>query len=113
MLLIAASFMKKNFSGADIKRGKAIFKRDRFNRLSPNSAQTESFVAGLLGIQLGGTHFYFGKPIFKQTIGDELKATSVSDARKAIHLIFPTELVFVCLAGAVLLCLAIIFLNIA
>ena len=51
-----------------------IFKRDRYNHLSPNSAQTESVVAGALGVQLGGGHFYFNEFVPKQTIGDNLRA---------------------------------------
>ncbi|MEA5091973.1 Cobalamin biosynthesis protein CobD [bioreactor metagenome] len=50
-----------------------IFKRDRYNHLSPNSAQTESVVAGALGVQLGGGHFYFNEFVPKQTIGDNLR----------------------------------------
>jgi len=56
-----------------------IFKRDRYNHLSPNSAQTESVVAGALGVQLGGGHFYFNEFVPKQTIGDNLRAIIPTD----------------------------------
>jgi adenosylcobinamide-phosphate synthase len=56
-----------------------IFKRDRYNHLSPNSAQTESVVAGALGVQLGGGHFYFNQFVPKQTIGDNSRAIIPSD----------------------------------
>lgn len=57
----------------DAKRAWRTFKRDRYNHLSPNSAMTESVTAGALNIQLGGGHFYFGKWVPKDTIGDDLR----------------------------------------
>lgn len=39
----------------------AVFRRDRYCHASPNSAQTESAMAGALGIQLGGDAWYFGQ----------------------------------------------------
>lgn len=101
LLLVSARFSTKSFSTADIKRGYDIFIRDRFNHLSPNSAQTESVIAGLLGIQLGGTHTYFGKTVVKKTIGDKIKPASASDVRKTIKLIYKSEIVFFIL-GALL-----------
>lgn len=47
-----------------------IFKRDRFQHASPNSAQTEAAVAGVLGISLGGAAVYFGKVVHKPTLGE-------------------------------------------
>ena len=46
--------------GMDGKNGLKIFLRDRFNHASPNSAQTESVCAGLLGLQLAGDASYHG-----------------------------------------------------
>lgn len=46
--------------GLDVKNGWRIFCRDRYNHASPNSAQTESVCAGLLGVQLAGDAFYHG-----------------------------------------------------
>lgn len=65
MLILTAFLMKR-----DYKRAIKIFKRDRFNHKSPNSAQTESVCAGILGIQLGGDAFYFRKLHKKPFIGD-------------------------------------------
>ena len=43
--------------GLDVKNGWKIFRRDRYNHASPNSAQTESVCAGLLGLrQIGRAH---------------------------------------------------------
>ena len=68
VLMVIAAFL----CGYDGRGAAKIFLRDRKNHLSPNSAQTESACAGALGIRLGGTHDYFGKPVEKPTIGDDL-----------------------------------------
>ena len=57
----------------DGKQALQIHLRDRRKHLSPNSAQTESVAAGAMGIQLGGTHVYFGKVVEKPTIGDAIR----------------------------------------
>lgn len=108
LLLAAAKLKRKTFSKNDVKRGFAIFKRDRFNHKSPNSAQTESVVAGLLGIQLGGTHLYFGKPVEKPTIGDAVREPEPSDVRKTIQLMYAAELLLLIAAG---LLSALLFLS--
>ena len=51
--------------GFDGKNAFRIFFRDRKNHASPNSAHTEAACAGALGLKLGGTHDYFGKPVVK------------------------------------------------
>lgn len=61
VLLTVSAFLL----GLDGKGAWRIFRRDRNNHLSPNSAQTESAAAGALGIQLGGTHVYFGEVVEK------------------------------------------------
>lgn len=63
-LLIAASFLLS----LDGKGALRIYFRDRRNHLSPNSAQTEAVAAGAMGIQLGGTHVYFGNVVEKPTL---------------------------------------------
>ncbi|MFR5116428.1 MAG: cobalamin biosynthesis protein [Eubacterium sp.] len=45
----------------DGKNAWKIFKRDRLCHASPNSAQTESVMAGALQVQLAGDAWYFGK----------------------------------------------------
>lgn len=73
-MLIATYFLHLDYISAW-----NIFKRDRYNHLSPNSAQTESVVAGALGVQLGGGHFYFKQFVPKQTIGDNLRLVVAND----------------------------------
>lgn len=87
MMIIASLLPDFNFFGS-IK----IFKRDRFAHLSPNSAQTESVAAGALNIQLGGTHDYFGKPVVKPTIGDNIQKVQYSDIKKVNKLLYATAI---------------------
>lgn len=83
MMMAAAAILRLNVKGA-IK----IFKRDRFAHLSPNSAQTEAVAAGALNIQLGGTHNYFGKPVEKPTIGDDIRPVEYEDIKRTNQLLY-------------------------
>lgn len=87
-------------AGYDWKNAYRIFKRDRYNHLSPNSAQTESVTAGALHIQLGGTHDYFGKPVEKPTIGDNERLVEPKDIERTNRLLYGTA---VCAMGAITL----------
>ena len=60
--------------GMDVRRGFRIFCRDRHNHASPNSAQTESVCAGLLGLRLAGDAWYHGVRHEKPTIGEDRKS---------------------------------------
>ena len=86
-LMAAAAFL-----GFDGKNAFRIFFRDRKNHASPNSAHTEAACAGALGLQLGGTHDYFGKPVVKPTIGDDLRAVTRGDVAAANRLALTTAL---------------------
>ena len=81
------------FCGYDWKNAFRIFKRDRKKHLSPNSAQSESSCAGALRIQLGGTHDYFGKPVEKPTIGDDLEAVTAGKIKDANRLLYASAVV--------------------
>ena len=68
-----------------------IWRRDRRNHASPNSAQTESACAGALGVQLaGGLHFgeYYPKP----TIGDPLRPIEPKDILRADRMMYAESL---------------------
>ena len=56
-----------------------IWRRDRRQHASPNSAQTESACAGSLGVQLAGPACYFGKRLEKPYIGDALREIEPED----------------------------------
>lgn len=72
--------------GLDRRGAWRVFRRDRYCHASPNSAQTESAMAGALGIQLGGDAWYFGQLHKKKTIGDSLRPVEPADIPSAIVL---------------------------
>lgn len=74
-LIVLAAFILK----MDHKNSYKIYKRDKNNHSSPNSAHPEAAVAGALGLRLGGANYYFGKLVEKPTIGDELKKIEIND----------------------------------
>ncbi|NPV91102.1 MAG: cobalamin biosynthesis protein CobD [Firmicutes bacterium] len=57
-------------TGLSLRGSWRVVLRDSKNHSSPNSGWSEAAFAGALGIQVGGTNYYFGKPVFKPTIGD-------------------------------------------
>lgn len=71
-----------------------IWKRDRRNHKSPNSAQTEAACAGALGIKLGGSNYYFGELVEKPTIGDERRPVERDDIIRSVRLMYKTSQVF-------------------
>lgn len=76
--------------GLDGKLALTIFRRDRKNHKSPNSAHTEAACAGALGIELAGSSYYFGKLVEKPTIGDDLRPVVVDDILKSHRLLYAT-----------------------
>ena len=84
LLLIAAAYI----GGFNGKGAVKIFKRDRFNHASPNSAQTESAAAGALDIQLAGNAYYFGKLYEKPTMGDSVKEPEAEDIKRVNKLMY-------------------------
>ena len=76
-LMILASFL----CGLNGKKAYQIYKRDRYNHASPNSAHTEAVMAGALGVQLAGDAWYFGVLHKKKTIGDPDRPVSVEGHR--------------------------------
>lgn len=93
-LILAAGF----FLHLDIKNGWKIFKRDRFNHASPNSAQTESVCAGLLGVRLAGDAWYHGVLHKKKYIGDGKREIVTEDIPLTCKLLYVTGVLAV-LAG--------------
>lgn len=72
----------------DAKNAWRIFKRDRFNHKSPNSAQTESVYAGALGVRLAGDAYYFGQLVKKPYIGDADREIEPDDIERACQLTY-------------------------
>lgn len=78
--------------GYSVKGARRIYRRDRQNHASPNSAHTEAVCAGALGIQLGGDSYYFGELKHKPTIGDATREIDIRDIPRANRLMFYTSL---------------------
>lgn len=89
LLMIAATFLVK----LDGAHAFAIFKRDRYNHASPNSAQTEAVMAGALNVQLAGDAWYFGELHKKKTIGDDIRPIEAADIVRANKLLYGTAVV--------------------
>ena len=83
------------FVGADIKGAVRIFRRDRNNHKSPNSAQTESVCAGALGLCLGGANYYRGVLVHKPTIGDDIHVPEPEHIAAANRLMYATTIITV------------------
>lgn len=88
LLWIAGAFL----TGQDGRNAWRIWRRDRRNHASPNSAQTESTCAGALGIQLAGPAVYFGKQYDKPTIGDALRPVEPEDILRANRMLYAAGL---------------------
>lgn len=87
LMILAAYIGGKAFDGKNAHR---IYKRDRRNHASPNSAQTESVCAGALGIRLAGDASYFGKMVKKPYIGDALRKVEREDIVRVNNLMYVT-----------------------
>ena len=79
------------FVGLDTKNAAKIYRRDRRNHASPNSAQTEAAMAGALDVQLAGNAYYFGKLYEKPTIGDAIRKVEAEDIPRANRLLYSTS----------------------
>ena len=87
LLMIAASA-----AGFDPANAFRIYKRDRRKHASPNSAQTESVMAGALHVQLAGDASYFGKIYKKPFIGNPDREIEDEDIPRACRLMYFTSL---------------------
>ena len=96
-MLLAGGLLKLDF-----QNGLRIFKRDRYNHASPNSAQTESVCAGLLGLRLAGDAWYHGVLHKKKYIGDALRPIEPEDIKRACRLMYATTVLMLLLCAAAL-----------
>ncbi len=103
-MILAAFLLRFNYKNA-VK----IFIRDRKKHASPNSANTESVMAGALEIQLAGNAVYFDKLYEKPFIGDAIRPVERSDIEKSGRIMICTSILFAAvgfvLKGLILLCI--------
>ena len=95
LIMLAAGWLMK----LNVKNGWIIFKRDRFNHASPNSAQTESVCAGLLGLRLAGDAWYHGVLHKKKYIGDAMREIDYEDIPRSCRLLYVTAFLSLILFG--------------
>ena len=77
----------------DTENALRIYRRDARKTSSPNAGQTEAVCAGALGISLGGEASYFGKPVSKAVIGDELRKIAPEDIKTSNELMVCTAVI--------------------
>ena len=99
LAMIGAAFLLK----LDGRGAWRVWRRDRRNHASPNSAQTESACAGALGVRLGGDASYFGQLYKKPTIGDPRRPIERADVHRARNLMYGTSGLLLAAYGLLLL----------
>ena len=95
--------------GMDGRNGWRIFRRDRYEHASPNSAQTEAVCAGLMGLRLAGDACYHGVLHRKPFIGDACREIEAEDIIRACRLLYGTAFLalFFCIVVK-LICLVVL-----
>ncbi|MGN0343310.1 MAG: adenosylcobinamide-phosphate synthase CbiB [Roseburia sp.] len=104
LMIAACFFFPKSCNPQNAMR---IYRRDRYHHTSPNSAHTESVVAGAFGIRLAGDAWYFGKLVKKPYLGDDTRPIETEDIKRVNHLMYVTA--FLCFG----ICLAVFALGMA
>lgn len=94
LVMIVAAWV----TGLNAKGAYRIWRRDRRNHASPNSAQTEAVMAGALGIRLAGDAWYFGTLHKKPTIGDDVRSIEAKDICRAHWMLYATAVLLLLLA---------------
>ena len=99
LLMVGTAFISgKSYNG---KQAWRIWRRDNRKHASPNSAQTESVCAGLLGLRLAGDAWYHGVLHKKKYIGDALREITPEDIPLSCKLMYGTTgiMLLLCLAA--------------
>lgn len=97
-LIVGASTLTRGNWRAAIR----IMKRDASKMQSPNAGYPEAAAAGALGVQLGGTNYYFGQPVSKPLLGDPVERFTVATYGRMIRLMYVTSFLALVLAAVIL-----------
>src|SRR5262249_524164 len=89
LFMVVATFLVRLNTGLALR----VLWRDHANHLSPNAGYPEAALAGALGIRLGGPRVYFGKEIWKPTLGDDFTPGNIEMLKEGR---------FICLVTAIL-----------
>lgn len=87
LLIIAGAVLLR----LDWRSGWRVMCRDAAKTISPNAGFPEAAAAGVLGVQLGGTGWYFGRPVVKPTLGDARKPLTIASYRAMTRLLYVTS----------------------
>jgi adenosylcobinamide-phosphate synthase len=96
-LSLVILFIGAVFSGEKAWVGWKISLRDRLKHLSPNAGHSESFVAGALGIKLGGPTVYPDGALDKPWLGDGDEEVGPQHIRRSCRLVYRASWVAVLL----------------
>lgn len=102
-LLVKRTWVRQGIAGQTLGEVWRVYRRDRRAHASPNSAQTESVMAGALGVRLAGDASYFGVLHHKPTIGDDMRPVERVDIARADALMKATA--YLCWGLALLILL--------
>lgn len=99
--------------GFDGDNASYIYHRDARKHASPNSAQTESVMAGALRIRLAGDAYYFGELYEKPYIGDAVKDVQYADIKDANRIMYLTSVLtsVICIAARIVVLAVIYFIR--
>jgi len=95
------------FSGESAKEGWKIALRDRRKHPSPNAGHPESFVAGALGIKLGGSSVYQNRVIDKPWLGNGDVGLGPEHIHRCCRLVYRSSWISVLFFFAFLLCFSV------
>ncbi len=83
-LVVGASALMR----MDWRSSARVMMRDASKMNSPNAGYPEAAAAGALGVQLGGTNFYFGQPVAKPLLGDPVEPMTLEAYSRMIRLMY-------------------------
>jgi adenosylcobinamide-phosphate synthase len=87
LMVIASSLLS-----LDVRRGFLIMVRDGRKNPSPNSGYPEASMAGVLGVQLGGSNSYGGRIVEKPYIGDPIDTITPEHILLSIKIMYVVSL---------------------
>lgn len=87
--------------GYDWRRAWHTWRGEAFRHPSPNAGIPEAVMAGALGVRLGGTNFYCGRPEERPVIGAKLAPAQGEHIGLAVRVMYAAGLLFCGLAAAV------------
>jgi adenosylcobinamide-phosphate synthase len=99
LLVVGASAIM----GMDWRSSARVMMRDASKMKSPNAGYPEAAAAGALGVQLGGTNFYFGQPVAKPLLGDPMQPLTLETYGRMIRLMYLSSALAFLLAACFML----------